>query len=117
MAKKKQQKQTSGLSLGNVLIGALVGALAGALAMLLMAPQSGKKTRATIEKKGKQLRQQAAETIEEGVDQVRTKANAVSAKVHKQVEELQQMGHDAVEQQKERWAPVVEAGKTAVNGS
>lgn len=124
MAKKKQQKQVEGLSLGAVLVGALVGALAGALAMLLMAPQSGKKTRAKIEKKGKQLRQQAADTIEGGVEQVRTKANEVvtkanevSAKLHKQAEDLQQRGHEVIEHQKERWTPVVEASKAAVNGS
>ncbi len=121
MAKRKQQKQAEGLSFGVVLVGifvgALVGALAGASAMLLMAPRSGKKTRAKIEKKGKQLRQQATHTLEDGVDQVHTKANQVSARLHKQVDNLQQRGHDAVEHQKERWTPVLEEGKAAINSS
>jgi hypothetical protein len=32
------------------------------------------------------------------------------------VEEMQQHGKDVVDAQKKRWVPVVEAGKTAVNG-
>ncbi len=117
MTKQKQQEQVQRLSFGTVLVGTFVGALAGALAMLLMAPQSGKKTRSKIEQKSKEMSQQAVHTIESGVDKAQTKANEVSAKLYKQVDDLQQRGHEAVEQQKERWTPVLDAGKTAVNNS
>lgn len=99
------------------LAGVLLGGLAGAGAMLLLAPQSGKKTRANIEKKGQKLGKKTAETIEGSVNQVRTKAHEVATNLQDQVEELQQHGQDAVDAQKERWAPVVEAGKTAVHGT
>ena len=47
------------------LVGLLLGGLAGAGAMLLLAPQSGKKTRAKIQRKGRDLRNQTADTIED----------------------------------------------------
>jgi gas vesicle protein len=56
------------------LAGILLGALIGAAAMWLLAPQSGKKTQRQIRRKGKALRKQTAETIEDGVAQVRAKA-------------------------------------------
>lgn len=96
------------------LTGFLLGALAGSLVTVLMAPQSGKKTRLQLRRKGKELRQQTAEVVEGGVDQVRDKAREVSTSIHEHAEELQQRGQQIVEQQKERWSPVVEAGITAV---
>jgi gas vesicle protein len=110
--------RVSGFLAGLLFIGGvIVGALAGAAAMLLTAPQSGKKTRKQLRRKGQDLRDQTAETIEDGVKQVRTMAHQVTTRLHKQAEELQQRGQDVLDHQKERWAPVVEASKTAVNGS
>lgn len=95
----------------------LLGGLAGAGAMLLLALQSGKKTREQIRRKGWDLREQATEYIEGGVNQVRTNATSqVTTSMLDQAEDLQQRGQDVVDQQKERWSPVVEAGKTAVQG-
>lgn len=95
--------------------GLLLGGLAGAGVMLLLAPQSGKKTRREIRRKGRDLRVHTADAIEDGVEQVRDKAHQVTASIHDQAEELQQRGQDVIDQQKERWVTVVEAGKTAVN--
>ena len=39
------------------------------------------------------------------------------AKVQKQAEKIQQRGQDLLDEQKERWSPVVGAGQKAVNGS
>jgi hypothetical protein len=50
------------------------------------------------------------------VAQVRAEVDQVTTNLQKQAEELQQRGQDMVDQQKERWLPVVEAGKTAVKG-
>jgi len=100
---------------GGFLAGLLLGGLAGAGAMLLLAPQSGKQTRASIERKGRKLGKQTAETIEGSVNQVRAKAHEVATNLQDQAAELQQHGQDVVDAQKERWAPVVEAGKTAVH--
>jgi gas vesicle protein len=96
--------------------GLLLGGLIGAVVMLLVAPQSGKKTRKQIRRKGRDLRNQTSDTIEEGVDRVREKAHDVTTRIHEQAGDLQQRGQDVVDGQKERWEPVVEAGKTAVQG-
>jgi hypothetical protein len=52
-----------GFGLG-ILAGALIGSLAGATAMLLLAPQSGKRTRAKLQRQSHELREQTAETLE-----------------------------------------------------
>jgi gas vesicle protein len=58
-----------------LIIGLLLGALAGAGAMLLLAPQSGKRTRKQIRRKGRTLRKQATRSIEGGANQVRAKVH------------------------------------------
>jgi gas vesicle protein len=113
----KKRKQEIEYNPRDFLAGVLLGGLAGAGAMLLLAPHSGKKTRATIEKKGRKLGKKTAKTIEGGVDQVRAKAHEITTNLQEQVEVLQQQGQDVVEAQKERWTPLVKAGKTAVQGT
>ncbi len=105
------------------LAGIAIGALAGAGTMLLMAPQSGKRTRAQIRHKGRELRDQASDTLQEAVTEARTTGEHITArvqhqadKIQKQADKLQQRGQDAIDAQKERWSPVVEAGQKAVNG-
>ncbi len=53
------------------LAGILIGGLAGAGTMLLLAPQSGKRTRAQIRHKGLELRDQATDTIQEAMTEAR----------------------------------------------
>jgi gas vesicle protein len=115
---KYEANDSSGYIAGLSLVtGLLLGGLAGAGAMLLMAPQSGKKTRAKIQRKGQQMRKQTTSAVDGAVAQVRSTAHQVSTSIHDQSEALQQRGQDVVDQQRERWSPVVEAGKTAVNNS
>lgn len=97
--------------------GLLLGGLTGAGAMLLLAPQSGKKTRREIKRKGRKVRKQTAVSIHDGVNQVKDKTHEVTTRIQDQAEVIQQHGQDVVEDQKERWGPVVEAGLTAVNGA
>jgi gas vesicle protein len=99
-----------------LVIGLLLGGLVGAGTMLLLAPQSGKKTRLQIQRKGRDLRVQTADAVDDGVNQVRIKVRDISTSIHDQAEDLQQHGQEVVDQQKERWSPVVEAGVTAVQG-
>ena len=96
------------------LAGLLFGSLAGAGTMLLLAPQSGKRTRAKIQLKSMELRDQAAETVEDAVAQARVKARQFTAGVSEKAEELQQRGQEILDEQRERLSTVVEAGKTAV---
>ena len=119
-----EQSEHYGHTIRGFIAGALVGALAGAGTMLLMAPQSGERTRHQIRKTGVALRDQAMDGVEDAMDQARTTSQQITANVHKQAdkmqeqaEKIQQRGQHAIDVQKERWAPVVEAGKNAVNGS
>jgi gas vesicle protein len=96
--------------------GLLLGNLIGVGAMLLLAPQSGKKTRRQIRRKGQKVRKQTAVTLHSGVDHMKDKTHQVTTRIQDQAEGLQQHGQDVVEDQKERWEPVVEAGITAVQG-
>jgi gas vesicle protein len=102
---------------GGFLAGLLVGGLAGAGAMLLLAPHSGKRTRANIQQKSTELRDQATETVEDAVAQARTKARRIRTSVHKGADHLQQRGQDVLDEQMQRVSAVVEAGKSAVQGS
>lgn len=73
--------------------------------MLLMAPQSGKKTRKKIQRKGKKLSKQTTKTVKHNAEQVREKAHQVTTGIK-----------DVVDDQAERWESALEAGKTAVQG-
>jgi len=79
---------------GAFVAGLLIGALAGAVAMLLLAPQSGKKTRATIQQKSIELREQTTGAVEDAVAQARTRARHIRAGVHEQAGALEERGHD-----------------------
>lgn len=99
------------------LTGLLLGGLAGATAMLLLAPQSGHDTRAKIQQKGIELRDQTTEAVDAASAQVRGKARQFKAGVQDKAVELKHYGQEMIDSQKDRWSPVVEAGKTAVQGS
>lgn len=116
MNKRQQETQYETTDQSGFLVGLLLGTVLGAGTMMLFAPQSGQKTRSQIQRKGHDLREQTADTINEGVAQVRTEVEQVTTNMQKQAEELQQRGQDVVDEQIDRWAPVVEAGKTAVKG-
>jgi gas vesicle protein len=99
-----------------LLTGLLIGGLAGALVMLLLAPQSGKKTRAKLERQSHKLRKQTAETVEDAVAQARVTARHITHDVRKQAEELEQRGQAMLDGQRDNLATIVEAGKNAVRG-
>jgi len=117
MDNHSQEHETGAHNTWNFLAGLLIGSLAGAGTMLLLAPQPGKKTRAQIQRKSIELRNQATETVEDAVAQSRVKARQITADVREQAEALQQRGQNMLDEQKERLSTVVEAGKTAVQGS
>jgi gas vesicle protein len=85
--------------------------------MLLLAPQSGKRTRAQIQLKSMELREQTTEAVEDALKQTRTQARQIRADVREKADELQQRGQAVLDEQKENWSALVEAGKTAVQGS
>ena len=102
---------------GSFLAGLLIGGLAGAGTMLLLAPQSGKRTRTQIQLKSMELRDQTTEAVEDAMAQAGVKARQIRTDVRKQAKELEHRGQDMFDEQKERFSTLVEAGKTAVQGS
>ena len=104
----------------NVLIGLLIGGLAGAAAMLLLPPQSGKRTRALIHQirqKSIQLRDRTNNNIIKAVAQVRSKTNSITAEVREVAGELKQLGQDKLVEQLDRVSAALDAGKTAVEAA
>lgn len=78
----------SGLLTG-LLTGLAVGGLVGAVSMLLLAPQSGKRTRAKLQRQGQELRDQTAETVEDAVAQAQVTASHIKHDIRKQAKELE----------------------------
>jgi len=73
----------AGLLIGGLLIGLLIGGLTGAVVMLLVAPQSGKRTRAKIHRQGVEWRERAADTMGDAVASARDKAHQITHDVSK----------------------------------
>jgi gas vesicle protein len=100
-----------------VLVGILVGGLAGAVTMLLLAPQSGQKTRKQIEDKGIELRDRATELVEDTTSQIRSKANKLMTSGRKNFKELKHQSQELALEQLNHVSDAVKAGKTAVQNS
>ena len=98
-----------------LLAGLLLGGLAGAGAMLLLAPQSGRKTRAQIQQNGIELRDQAVKTVEGGVAQASSKARQITDDVHEQAGELQQRGQDVLDEQRGHLSKTLQDAGKAVD--
>ena len=68
---------------GSSLAGLLIGGLTGAVAMLLLAPQSGKRTRAKLYRQSAEWREQAADTMGDAVASARDKTRQITHDVSK----------------------------------
>lgn len=113
---RQESKKFINIALG-ILAGMLIGGMVGAVAMLLLAPQSGEKTRAQIQKKSLKLREQTTEAVEDAVSQVGVKVRQVRSDVRKEIKDLDHRGQVLLEEQKKHFDELVESGKTAVLGS
>jgi gas vesicle protein len=80
----------------SMLAGLLIGGLAGAVAMLLLAPQSGKRTRAKLRRQSHALRDQTAETmeiVEDAMADARDKTQQMTHDASEQAKRLEKRGH------------------------
>jgi gas vesicle protein len=98
------------------LAGLLAGSLVGAGAMMLLAPQSGKRTRAQIQRRSAELREQTADTVEDSLAQARARAEHITDDVRKQTDKLEQRAQAALDEQGEHLSSAIKAGKKAVRG-
>ncbi|MDO9066734.1 MAG: YtxH domain-containing protein, partial [Chloroflexota bacterium] len=102
MDNPKRDHESEASNAGGFLAGLVVGGLAGAGTALLLAPESGKRTRADIQHKGMELRDQTVETVENKVAEARIKARQITAPARRQAKELQQRGQEILEEQRDR---------------
>ncbi|MEP7133877.1 MAG: YtxH domain-containing protein [Chloroflexota bacterium] len=101
----------------SVLVGTLIGGLAGALTMLLLAPQSGKRTRVQIQAKGIELRDRAAEIVEDAVAQARLDGNKLVRDGRRKANKMLHQGQELVAEKIEDVTDAVKAGKKAIQGA
>lgn len=100
-----------------VLKALVIGGLVGAGAMLLLAPESGRKTRANIQKKALELRDRTSESVSGTVDKVMTRGHEITAGVREKAEDVQHRGVDVIAEQLDSIAAAAKAGKKALKGS
>jgi len=102
MDNQNYEHENDANQLGGFAAGLLMGGLAGAGAMLLLAPQSGKKTRTEIQHRGIELRKQTTEVVEDALKQAGVTARHISVGAHKQAEALEQRGQDVIDEQRDQ---------------
>jgi gas vesicle protein len=107
----------NGSGMASILAGLLIGAAAGAVAMLLLAPQSGKKTRTLIQDKGIEIRDRATGMVDETLAQVRSHTSRIAAGGLQKVDELKQQGQDLLAEQLERVSATANAGKKVIQNA
>ena len=100
-----------------VLTGMLIGGLAGAVTMLLLAPQSGEKTRTQIQEKGIELRDLATEMVNETLAQVRQDSKKFAQSGSLKAKELMHQGQELVAEQLEHVSEAAKAGQKAIQSS
>lgn len=105
-----------GLLIG-LLAGSIFGGLAGAGIMLLLAPQSGKRTRTKLQRQSMILRNQATESIEDALADAGDKAHEYTDDLQKEVGKVERRGREILDEQQDKLAAAVEAGKNAIQGS
>ena len=101
----------------SVLIGLLIGGLAGAAATLLLAPESGRQTRARIREKSIQLRDQTTAGVKHVLEQARLETDGVTAGVREKAGELKDLGKDKLVEQIDRVSAALDTGKKAVKAA
>ena len=101
----------------SILTGIVVGGLVGAGTMLLLAPQSGERTRSEVRNGAVNLRDHTNEVVKDTVTQVKSKANQIKADVQTKAEDLQHQGKDLIAKQLDRVSQAAEAGKKAIQNN
>jgi gas vesicle protein len=92
---------------GAFLIGFIVGGLTGVMAALLLAPQSGEETREIIREKAIEIKDMAAQNLDEAYAQ----AEAAAAEARARFEELAQVTKERAEEVQRRGQVLLEEQK------
>lgn len=108
MDKTRQNSQNEPGAAQGFMTGLVLGGLAGAVAMLLLAPQSGRRTRAKIQQKSADLREQVSEAMDDAATQIRAKTREISADISDQATDLKVRGQALFNDKSERFAVAAE---------
>jgi gas vesicle protein len=103
----------SGVATG-LFIGSMFGSLIGAITMLLLTPQSGKRTRAQIQQKGIELRDRATEKIEDALMQARLESKKLAKNGRHKAKAILHQGQELVAEQLAHVSEVVQTGKKSL---
>ena len=112
---KKTQEST--INTFGVVVSMLVGGLAGAGTMLLLAPQSGEKTRMQIKEKGVELRDQTTGMMEVVMARIWLAKQKISRDGRRKTKELLHQSQALFADQLEYAADAAKAGKKAIQNS
>jgi gas vesicle protein len=117
MVKEDQEPEYHNNNVVGVLAGLLVGGLAGAVTMLLLAPQSGEKTRMQIQEKSIELRDRTSGMMEDVISQVRMDGSNITMSGRQKAQELLQHGQALVVEQLDHVSEAAQAGKKAIQSA
>lgn len=117
MKKEKQETKHQNNNVFGVLTAALVGGLAGAGAMLLLAPQSGEKTRSQIQEKGIELRDQTTGMVDTAMAKAWLTRKKIMRDGRRKVNELVHHAQMLVIEQVENVSDAAKTWKKAYLGS
>lgn len=103
-------------NVAGVLAGLLIGGLAGATTMLLLAPQSGKRTRMQLQQKGIELREQTVEMFDDAVAQVSSESRKLGKEGRTKAKQLIHKGQTLIADQLDQVTAAVKSGKKTIQG-
>jgi gas vesicle protein len=98
----------------SLLTGLLFGGILGAGTMLFFAPQSGSKTRAEVQRRAAQLRENTSEAVMDRVEQARFKTGQIKADVKSKAADLEHKGRVLLARGLGNVSQVARAGKKAI---
>lgn len=117
MFKENQKNHNHNNNVSGVAAGLFVGSLIGAVTMLFLAPQSGKRTRAQVQQKSLELRDQAVELVEDTIMQAKLEGKKLTRTAQREAKKIMHQGQETVAEQLANVSEAVETRKKLILGS
>ena len=117
MLKENQTHLNHNNNISGIATGLFLGSMLGAATMLFLAPQSGKRTRVQVQRKGIALRDQAVEKAEDAMTLMRLESRKLARSGRHKAREIMHQGQELVADQLANVSHVVETRKKSILGS
>lgn len=114
MLKNNHQSMHNLQNAAGVISGLVIGSMIGAATMWLYAPQSGKRTRAQIQLKSIELRDRAAEMLDDTAVQMRMESKKLAENGRHKAKEIAIHAQELAKNQLTHIAEVAENGRHAI---